>query len=273
MPELPEVEVVRRGLEKILGSDTRIVKFEFLRANLRDVIPKKKFKGLEDALILKIERRGKYLLWHTDAGIILSHLGMTGTWRVAGLGQEMVHDHIYIYLSKGLRLAYRDPRRFGIFDFWPLNHKNLHPKLQDLGVEPLSEEFSGTRLWNSLRKKSASLKASIMDQNIVVGVGNIYASEALFLTRIKPMLPAGKLSLARAESLVTEIKKVLEQAILAGGSSISDFKKAEGHAGDFQNSFQVYDRAGLECFVCGSKIRSKVLAGRNTFWCPICQQT
>jgi formamidopyrimidine-DNA glycosylase (fpg) len=270
MPELPEVEVVKRGLEKILENKPTLQKIELKRKDLRDVMPAKKLSTLVGAKILSVERRAKYLLIWTDKGGMLSHLGMTGTWRVAPEGDERLHDHIYLHFSGGLRLAYRDPRRFGIFDFIPAG--KTHPKLSELGPEPFDASFTGETLWKSLRGKKINLKVAIMDQKVVVGVGNIYASEALFAAGIKPNLPAEKLSAARAEVLVREIRKVLQTSIDSGGSSISDFAQASGESGYFQTLFRVYDRAGEPCVVCKTKIKSTVMGGRSTYWCPHCQK-
>lgn len=270
MPELPEVEVVRQGLEKILKDQPVLEKVELKRKDLRDPIPRKKIQTLVGQSVQTVERRAKYLLLRTAKGAMLSHLGMTGTWRVAPKGDERLHDHIYLHFSGNLRLAYRDPRRFGCFDFVQTGLE--HPKLSGLGPEPLSDEFTGLSLWKSLRSKEVALKVAIMDQKVVVGVGNIYASEALFASAIKPTLSAKKLSQERADRLVAEIKKILTESILRGGSSISDFAQASGESGYFQNTFRVYDRAGELCSSCNSKIRSQVLGGRNTFWCSRCQK-
>jgi formamidopyrimidine-DNA glycosylase len=271
MPELPEVEVVRSGLQEILKHHPIIEKIEFKRSDLRDPIPIKKIQTLIGEPILSVKRRAKYLLLWTKKGAMLSHLGMTGTWRVAPLGDERSHDHIYIYFSGNLRLCYRDPRRFGCFDFIQ-NPIEEHDKIKVLGPEPLSPDFIGEFLWNSLRNKQVALKVAIMDQKIVVGVGNIYASEALFAAGLKPTLTAEKLSKDRANILVAEIKKVLNLAIQMGGSSISDFAQASGESGYFQKNFKVYGRAGEPCVRCGGAIKSKVLGGRNTFWCANCQK-
>ncbi|WP_413942675.1 bifunctional DNA-formamidopyrimidine glycosylase/DNA-(apurinic or apyrimidinic site) lyase [Bdellovibrio sp. HCB-162] len=270
MPELPEVEVVRRGLEDILKDQPTLKKVELKRPDLREPIPAKKISTLVGEKLLSVERRAKYLLLWTKKGAMLSHLGMTGTWRVAPPGDERLHDHIYLHFSGGLRLAYRDPRRFGYFDF--VQNPLEHPKLKALGPEPLSSEFTGKELWESLRGKEVAIKIAIMDQKIVVGVGNIYASEALFAAGIKPTLPSHKLTRERADVLAKEIKKILTRSIEHGGSSISDFAQASGESGYFQTTFRVYDRAGEECVTCGQQVKSKVLGGRNTFWCSRCQK-
>jgi len=270
MPELPEVEVVKRGLEKILEHHPVLEKVELMRKDLRDPMPAKKLSTLVGGKILSVERRAKYLLIWTDRGGMLSHLGMTGTWRVAPPGDERLHDHIYLHFSGDLRLAYRDPRRFGVFDFMAVG--KTHPKLLELGPEPFDKSFTGESLWNSLRGKKVNLKVAIMDQKVVVGVGNIYASEALFAAGIKPSLKAEKLSVARAEILVKEIRRILKNSIEQGGSSISDFAQASGESGYFQTLFKVYDRAGEPCSVCKTKLKSTVMGGRSTYWCPNCQK-
>lgn len=270
MPELPEVEVVRRGLEDILKDQPTLKKVELKRPDLREPIPAKKLSTLVGEKLLSVERRAKYLLLWTKKGAMLSHLGMTGTWRVAPPGDERLHDHIYLHFSGNLRLAYRDPRRFGYFDF--VQNPLEHPKLKGLGPEPLNSEFTGAALWESLRGKEVALKIALMDQKIVVGVGNIYASEALFAAGVKPTLPAQKLSRERANILVKEIKKILSRSIEQGGSSISDFAQASGESGYFQTTFRVYGRAGEECVTCGQGVKSQVLGGRNTFWCSRCQK-
>lgn len=274
MPELPEVEVVKRGLQCKIESSRKplvIESFEFLRKNLRDPIPVKELRSLHGAQLLKISRRAKYLLFSTSQGDFLSHLGMTGSWRKQNSNQDnRLHDHVKIHFTNGSTWAYCDPRRFGIFDI--LNSKTQDKRLAHLGPEPLHDSFTGEVLWASLRQRSSSLKAAIMDQKVVVGVGNIYAAEALFMAKIKPLLKADKLSQNRAQTLVEAIKKVLLQAIEAGGSTISDFESADSSAGYFQQQHQVYDRAGLACYRCAAKIKVTVTAGRSTFWCPGCQR-
>ncbi|KYG63711.1 formamidopyrimidine-DNA glycosylase [Bdellovibrio bacteriovorus] len=270
MPELPEVEVVKNGLQEILKHQPTLEKVELTRKDLREPMPARALKKLEGEKLLSVERRAKYLLLWTPQGAMISHLGMTGTWRVAPKGEERDHDHIYLHFSGGLRLAYRDPRRFGVFDF--TKEPSTHAKFKDLGPEPLSEEFTGAELWNRLRNKQVSLKVAIMDQKIVVGVGNIYASEALYAAGIRPTTVAKKLTREKADLLVLEIKKILTLSIEKGGSSISDFAQASGESGYFQNTFKVYDRAGDKCVACSAKIKSQVLGGRNTFWCSICQK-
>lgn len=272
MPELPEVETVRKGLEDILKKKPEITKIELMRKDLRDPIPVKKVQALVGQKITSVERRAKYLLLRTPKGSLLSHLGMTGTWRLAVPGDERLHDHIYLHFAGGLRLAYRDPRRFGIFDFVAIGQEEKHPKLKILGYEPLSEAFTGEVLWEKFRGKAVAVKVAIMDQKIVVGVGNIYASEALFRAGIRPTTKAMKVSREKCDRLVAAIKEVLEESIAAGGSSISDYEQFSGESGYFQQRFKVYDRQGEKCVVCGTPISAQVLGGRSTYWCSNCQK-
>lgn len=271
MPELPEVEVVKRELSALTKDHPRIDAFVFLRKDLRDPMPIKKLQALVGSKILNVTRRAKYLLIETDKGGILSHLGMTGTWRVARKGEELLHDHIYIELSSGIRLAFRDPRRFGIFEVYNLLKPHSSPRLKSLGPEPLGSDFTAEYLYKKLKAKKAPIKTSLMDQKLVVGVGNIYASEALFRARIKPQRRADKITREQAAVLVKCIQEVLQESIDRGGSSISDFKQTSGESGSYQDSHQVYDRKGQKCVICGTPIKQTVMAGRSTYWCPRCQ--
>ena len=275
MPELPEVEVVKRGLQQEIGENAKIIKFEFRRKDLRHKIPISRLKKIEGESILSIERRAKYLLFATDSAGFISHLGMTGTWRVLEHKDDLgAHDHILLHILTSANqtkvLVYRDPRRFGVFDYW----QRKSEKLQwggDLGPEPLLSEFNADYLFKKSRKRHTPIKTFIMDQKIVVGVGNIYASESLFLSGISPTKPAGKLSRVETQRLVLNIQQVLHKAIAAGGSSIRDFRTFHGDPGGYHLQHFVYDRAGEQCRKCNTTIRSKVLAGRSTFWCPGCQ--
>jgi formamidopyrimidine-DNA glycosylase len=197
---------------------------------------------------------------------------MTGTWRLAVPGDERDHDHIYLHFAGGLRLAYRDPRRFGCFDFVATGQELQHPKLKILGYEPLSEAFTGEILWQKFRGKVVAVKVAIMDQKIVVGVGNIYASEALFRAGIRPTTKAVKVSREKCDRLVLMIKETLSEAIAAGGSSISDYELVSGESGYFQKRFRVYGREGEACVVCNTKISAQILGGRSTYWCSSCQK-
>jgi formamidopyrimidine-DNA glycosylase len=281
MPELPEVEIVCRGLAEIFSQNTgsneqaQIEKLKLLRADLRFTIPKNLPQAVAEAFITGVRRRAKYILIDTTQGIILSHLGMTGSWRMAGSRIEKLgpHDHVLLDLSDGRRLIFRDPRRFGLLDFIKLGAERSHKRLRHLGPEPLEPEgFNSSYLFKSSRKRKVAIKTFVMNQETVVGVGNIYASEALFRAKINPSKIASKMTEPEAERIVDSIAEVLKEAINAGGSSISDYRQASGSEGDFQNAHRVYDREGEPCPNCRAKIRSKVLGGRSTYWCPKCQK-
>lgn len=273
MPELPEVETVRAGLEHLLGARAVIRRAEPMRADLRRPIPPDLARRLAGQPITGIRRRAKYLLIATPAATLLCHLGMTGSWRLAPPGEERAHDHLYLHLADGRRLAFRDPRRFGLIDLIIPGTEARHPCLQDLGPEPLdAEAFSASHLRDHCRGRRVAIKPLIMDQRVVVGVGNIYAQEALFRTRLRPTRTAGRIPGATLEELVRRIREVLAEAIAAGGSTISDFRQAGGGSGHFQTRFQVYDRAGQPCVVCGATLRGGVVGGRGTTWCRHCQR-
>ena len=272
MPELPEVETVRAGLERLLGADAAIAHVELLRADLRAPIPPQIIPRLRLAKILSVRRRAKYLLFDTSGGILLSHLGMTGTWRLAPTGEERLHDHCYLYLRDGRRLAFRDPRRFGLLDLIEPGSESTHPRLAELGPEPLNTAtFTVEYLRACCRGRRQAIKPVIMDQQVVVGVGNIYAQEALFRAGIRPTRAAGQLTQNAVATLIQHIRTVLQEAIAAGGSTISDFRQAGGDGGYFQHNFQVYDRIGQPCHVCGTTLSGAVIGGRGTTWCRLCQ--
>jgi formamidopyrimidine-DNA glycosylase len=273
MPELPEVETVRAGLERLLGTDSVIARVELTRADLRAPIPPELPRRLRGRPIIGVRRRAKYLLIDTPRLTLLSHLGMTGTWRLAPAGDERDHDHCYIHLGDGRRLAFRDPRRFGLLDLIEAGGEACHPRLAALGPEPLDPvAFTSDHLLDACRGRRQALKPVIMDQQVVVGVGNIYAQEALFRAGISPTRAAGRLTRAEATVLVEHIRVVLGQAIAAGGSTISDFRQAGGDGGYFQHAFQVYDRAGQPCAKCQAPLRGAVVGGRGTTWCRRCQR-
>lgn len=271
MPELPEVETVRSGLQALLGAGARIARVELRRQDLRAAIPRGLGARFSDQPLLGIRRRAKYLLWDTPAAILLCHLGMTGTWRVAVPGDDRDHDHCVVHLSDGRRLIFRDPRRFGLLDLIEPGREAEHPRLRELGPEPLGADFTAEYLIATTRGRRAPLKTLIMDQRIVVGVGNIYAAEALFRAGLRPTLPAGRLTRPAAERLVSAIRVVLAAAIAAGGSTISDFRQAGGDGGYFQHDFRVYGRGGAACVACAAILRHAVVGGRATVWCPRCQ--
>ncbi|MEY4615136.1 MAG: hypothetical protein RJB66_96 [Pseudomonadota bacterium] len=273
MPELPEVENVCRSLSKALPSALRLVGLEFFRKDLRFPIPQATMKKLLDSDLIKIERRGKYILFELTRGILVSHLGMTGQWRVTkGVPKEQKHDHVQLRFASDLTLTYNDPRRFGYLLFAEDQAAFLTlPEISRLGVEPLSDQFSALRLFNSAKGSRRAVKVFLMDQANVVGIGNIYASEVLYLAHIKPNKGAGRLKLDQWESLVAATKEILTEAIRTGGSTIRDYRNPEGYVGGYQQKHQVYNRAGKPCYACGTKVKSQVLGGRATYWCPKCQ--
>ena len=280
MPELPEVEVVRLGLEKVLtpqrGEALKVQKMQFLRPDLRFPIPQKELLKLVGQTILGVQRRAKYLLIEFREVYLLSHLGMTGTWRFERQdegGLRRTHDHIVIQLSQGLSLVYHDPRRFGFVDCVKKTSYAEHPRLVHLGPEPLLPEFSAKYLKQSLSRRQTLIKPTLMNQEVVVGVGNIYVSESLYLAKVSPLKKAAKITQKECERIVESIQFVLRNSIAKGGSSISDFKQSSGESGYFQNEFSVYGRGKEPCLKCKTKIKSKMILGRNTFWCPSCQKT
>lgn len=271
MPELPEVETVRAGLEKLLSDRPFVQKVKLMRADIRFPIPRELPKRLQGQKIQSVRRRAKYILFDTEKGAMLSHLGMTGSWRLAKLGDEDKHDHCYIELNDGRRLAFRDPRRFGILDWIEPGKEADHPRLKGLGVEPLSDAFNEEFLFEVSRKRRTPVKSLIMDQRIVVGIGNIYASETLFRAGVRPTKQAGRVTRAECAKIVKAAQEVLREAIAVGGSSIRDYRQTNGDEGGFQDHHFVYDRDGLPCRVCGCAIKSRVIGGRSTYWCTKCQ--
>ncbi len=274
MPELPEVETVKRGLETAL-SGAVITKVTLRRANLRSPFSKDFKKLLAGRKIVKILRRAKYLLFYFDNDLVLiAHLGMTGKFSVLSAkdsGKPATHDHVIFELKDGRKVVYNDTRRFGLMELCKKEEVATHKLLKDLAPEPLEEEFSAAYLEKALSKRETPIKPTIMDQKIVVGVGNIYASEALFMAGISPLAPANKIS-KKIPLLISCIHDVLNAAIKAGGSTISDFAHVSGDSGYFQHSFHVYGRAGKPCTKCKTPILSIRQAGRATFYCEKCQK-
>lgn len=278
MPELPEVEVVKRGLEKAaFGPEKtflpKIRGWVFHRKDLRDPIPMKKLEVLKGASLQQITRRAKYLLLQTDRGTIVSHLGMTGRWKIYRSEKEVKlekHSHIELHLDNCV-LVFSDPRRFGVLDFVETKALDQSVRFSHLGPEPLEDQFSAEYLLAKIQGKEALIKVLLMDQKIVVGVGNIYASEALFHAQISPLTKGRNLSKQQAKNVVKAIKLILAKAIEKGGSSINDYIQVDGEKGSFQQLHFVYDRKGQDCRKCGAKIKSSVMGGRSTFWCPACQ--
>lgn len=270
MPELPEVETTRRGIEPYLIGK-RVLALTIRQPRLRWPIPAGLRRGLPGQKIEGVERRAKYLLAHTAAGSALLHLGMSGSLRILDAAMPAgPHDHVDWMLSSGRILRYTDPRRFGC-QLWQAPGK-IHPLLAALGPEPLGESFDADYLWKASRGRNASVKLFLMDQKIVVGVGNIYAVEALFAAGIHPCRAAGSVSLARYARLADEVKRILVHAIARGGTTLRDFISPDGVPGYFEQELFVYGRAGEPCKVCRTPIRNIVLGQRSTFYCPRCQR-
>lgn len=275
MPELPEVETVCRGLEPVLKGQV-IARADIRRKDLRRPFPKGLKNNLEDRKIVGIRRRAKYILIDLDNDhVLIIHLGMSGRMRVMNAQEEPgVHDHFIITLQSGRTVALNDPRRFGIVDFCHRDACESHTLFAHLGPEPMGNGFSGPVLADSIRGKKMAIKNAIMDQMVVVGVGNIYASESLFLAGINPKIQAGRVQGTRADALVSAIRSVLDRAIKAGGSTLRDHRQANGDLGYFQHQFAVYDRAGQACPGCSCDIGKTrgiqriVQGGRSTFYCP-----
>jgi formamidopyrimidine-DNA glycosylase len=270
MPELPEVEVTRRGIARQVAG--RYLERAVLRVPaLRYPLPAGLARTLAGRPLVAAKRRGKYLLLDLDGGHLLIHLGMSGSLRFVAPGTPPEkHDHAdFVFGDDVLRLT--DPRRFGAL-LWIEGDPLRHPLLAQLGIEPLTREFSGDWLHAALAGRTMAIKPALMDAALVVGVGNIYAAESLFAAGIDPRRPAGRVSAARLGRLVPEIKKTLQAAIRAGGSTLRDFCGTDGGMGDFQTRHRVYDRAGLPCVQCGAPIRSIRQGQRSTYFCPRCQK-
>lgn len=271
MPELPEVETILRGLAPHL-SGQRIVGVTIRHPHLRWPIPDYLPHLLGGLTIRAITRRAKYLLLDCGSGTLILHLGMSGSLRVLPADTAIEkHDHFDLLLANGLLMRLRDPRRFGAV-LWHEGDPMQHPLLVHLGPEPLQEYFDADYLFRATRKRSAAIKLIIMDNHVVVGVGNIYANEALFRAGIRPQMIAAKLSKPRCVRLVQAIQETLTDAIALGGSSLRDFVNSDGEPGYFQQHYWVYGRAGLPCHACGSSIKQIKQGQRSSFYCPMCQK-
>jgi formamidopyrimidine-DNA glycosylase len=293
MPELPEVETVRRGLEPVMDR-ARFSKVEARRPDLRWPLPKDFVSHLEGKTVRGLGRRGKYLLLDLSSGdVLMMHLGMSGSFHVFEGGKEkntaryhherekhVTHDHVVFHMSNGAIVTFNDPRRFGFMKLTPREQLDEHPLMQAMGPEPLGNEFDAAMLARACKGKKTSLKAALVDQKIVAGLGNIYACEALHRARLSPKRMASTIATKsgapneRAERLVQAIKAVLKDAIEAGGSSLRDHKRTDGELGMFQHNFRVYDREGQPCVTRGCKgtVKRIVQNGRSTFYCPTCQK-
>ena len=269
MPELPEVETTRLGLIGLLEGRV-ITRVTLRRADLRWPIPPEVAGLLRGERILGLRRRAKYLLLEAAPGSALLHLGMTGSLRVLpGDLPAGKHDHVDFELDSGRVLRFRDPRRFGCLLWQPAGE--THDLLRELGPEPLGGDFHGAYLYRRSRKRTSSVKTFLMDQGIVVGVGNIYAAESLFRAGLAPGRPAGEVSQARYVRLARAVKAILAQAIASGGTTLRDFIHPDGLPGYFKQELFVYDRKGEPCLVCGQTLSGNRLGNRSTVWCSHCQ--
>jgi formamidopyrimidine-DNA glycosylase len=293
MPELPEVETVRRGLQPVMEG-AKIVKAEARRKDLRFPFQKDFTSRLTGQTVTGLGRRAKYLMADLTSGdVLLMHLGMSGSFRVLKGGtnstpgefhyprsEDRAHDHVVFHMSSGASVVFNDPRRFGYMKIIARHELDDEPLLQGLGPEPLGNEFDADLLARACHNKKTSLKAALLDQRVVAGLGNIYVCEALYRAHLSPRRLAATLATKKGETtdharrLVEEIHTVLNQAIKAGGSSLRDHRQTSGELGYFQHSFQVYDREGEKCQTprCGGTIRRFNQNGRSTFWCPKCQK-
>ena len=271
MPELPEVETTRRGIAPHLKG-LRVREVTVRDRRLRWPIPPALLKELPGQRIDAVERRGKYLLLKTRAGTALLHLGMSGSLRILPADTPpQKHDHVDLVMESGQALRLRDPRRFGAL-LWTRGDPAKHELLKDLGPEPLGDDLDGDYLFDASRGRKVAVKQFIMDSHIVVGVGNIYASESLFLAAIRPQRAAGRVSRKEYAALARGIKKVLNASIKAGGTTLRDFAREDGEPGYFSQRLRVYGRDGQRCYRCGGTIVAKATGQRMTYWCRDCQE-
>lgn len=271
MPELPEVETTCRGISPHVENNV-ISKVIVRNRSLRWPIPTGLNKKLSNQKIISVTRRAKYLLINTEIGTLIVHLGMSGSLRILAIDDAVEkHDHFELQFEDGICLRLRDPRRFGCV-LWEKNDPFKHKLLINLGPEPLDKEFNADLLFEKSRKRKTTIKQFIMDAKIVVGVGNIYASESLFLSEINPKRPAGKITKQNSKDLTAAIKKILKQAIKQGGTTLKDFKSSDGKPGYFQQKLKVYDRKDEPCARCKKPIKQMILGQRSTFYCSNCQK-
>ena len=283
MPELPEVETVRRGLVPVMEGAV-IARAEVNRPDLRWPLPQRMADRLTGRTVTALRRRSKYILADLDSGeTLLVHLGMSGRMLISGaqLGSfyhdhpaPQKHDHVVLHMGSGARVTFNDARRFGAMDLIPTERAAEHLLLKDLGPEPFGNDFNAPYLVGRLKGRRTPVKAALLDQRIVAGLGNIYVAETLYRARISPLKLAGELEEVQVHALVSIIRDVLAEAIEAGGSSLRDFRQANGELGYFSKHFQVYDREGEPCETpgCPGTITRNVQSGRSSFWCPACQR-
>ncbi len=271
MPELPEVETTLRGIQPYIENNI-IQQIIIRRPNLRWPIPKDNLQRLTGFTITQLKRRGKYLLLSTDLATLILHLGMSGRLRI--LNTPLVadkHDHIDIVFNNKTILRFTDPRRFGAL-LWTDTDPLQHPLLKNLGIEPLSRQFTSHYLYERLQANKRAIKSALMDQRIVVGIGNIYATEALFIAGIHPLRIAKSLSFVELKPLVIAIKTILRRAIQQGGTTLKDFFNSQGKPGYFSQKLHVYGRSGLPCHRCQSPLQLIQLEQRSTVYCELCQK-
>jgi formamidopyrimidine-DNA glycosylase len=281
MPELPEVETVRRGLVPAMEGK-RILRVETRRKDLRFPFPANFNQRLTGARLTHLGRRAKYLVGELSTGeALIMHLGMTGRFTVSGkkpgkfhleVGEDEKHDHVVFEMQGGTKVVFNDARRFGLMDLWPAGELESYPAFDGLGPEPISNAFSAAYLEEAFEGKKTPVKAALLDQKVVAGLGNIYVCEALFRASVNPKKLAGSLRSDKLEKLATEIRDVIDEAIEAGGSTISDFGTPSGELGYFQHRFRIYDREGKACVVCKKPVKRMVQSGRSTFYCASCQR-
>ena len=278
MPELPEVETVRRGLQPAMEG-ARIVSVETRRPDLRFPLPEGMAETLAGHWIEALGRRAKYLLIELDDGTVLGcHLGMSGRMTIveppSGGPRPPLdkHDHVVFTTDAGVEVRFNDARRFGIMDLMAAEELEAHPLLRELGPEPLGNDFNGPGLAAALKGKRTPIKAALLDQRVVAGLGNIYVCEALYFAGLSPRRQAYTVQGNRAEKLAAAVRQVLTRAIEAGGSSLRDYVQADGELGYFQHEWAVYGREGEPCKACGAPIKRLVQSGRSTFYCPSCQR-
>lgn len=270
MPELPEVETTLRGIAPHMEQRS-IAEIIVRNPALRWPIPAE-VAAARGQQVVACRRRAKYLLVELERGGLMIHLGMSGSLRICGAEDApRKHDHVDIVMDSGRRIRFNDPRRFGALLWWD-GRPEHHALLCNLGPEPLSDGFSGAHLWRLSRNRTAAVKSFIMDGRVVVGVGNIYASEALFMSGIHPSRPAGRISMVRYEALAAAIRDVLAHAIRRGGTTLRDFVNSEGNPGYFAQELLVYEREGKACFRCQTPIRRKVIGQRSSYFCSRCQR-
>lgn len=271
MPELPEVETVCQGLRDAIPANNKIAFVQLKRRDLRVPIQKELPQWLLGQTIRNVRRRAKYLLFDIAEKTIISHLGMSGSWRFLD-NDHRKHDHCYIHFSDGKVLAFHDPRRFGLITCVPTSDVNKNKFIKHLGVEPLEQDFNVNYLLQKAKGKIVPVKNFLMDQKIVVGIGNIYASEILFHAGVRPLRKTKSIKQGEWIKIISATVQVLNKAIQRKGTTLRDYEQSSGESGHFQSELFAYGRDGERCKTCHNKIQSKMLSGRSTYWCSQCQK-